>query len=176
MKRQVIVVEGTHDAQRINSIYEDVTVVTTNGSQISDDTIKLIQKLSLNHEIICLLDPDYPGERIRSIITNYVPNAKHAFIKKEKCISRNKKKVGIEHANKIDIIEALDSILEKQEKTELITLADLYNLNIVCNKELRKNVSDRLNIGNPNVKTFLKRINMIDIDKLSLEVLVNECK
>ncbi|MGL4949361.1 MAG: ribonuclease M5 [Anaeroplasmataceae bacterium] len=167
---QVIVVEGTHDMQKLNEIYPNLDVIITNGSAIDKSTLDLIKKLSETKEIICMLDPDYPGEKIRTTISNFIPSVQHVFLKKELCISKNKKKVGIEHASVSDIKIALDSIIKIKSncKTIPICTTDLFNLEIIGDKQLRDFISDQLNIGKPNNKQFLKRINMLNLDVYDL--------
>lgn len=171
----VIIVEGIHDEMRIKSIYPNANVILTNGNQISEETITMIKKLSETNEIIIFTDPDYPGERIRKIITDVVPSAKQAFLRKNEAISKNKKKVGIEHASKESIVNSLQNVYTYSYK-ETITLKDLYELGLNGNSNsaiLRNKVSDKLNIGKPNAKTFLKRINLINISK---EELIKICQ
>lgn len=172
----VIVVEGIHDEIKIKSIYPEASVVTTNGREISDYTIELIKTLSLNNDIIIFTDPDSPGEKIRVIIGEAVPNAKQAFLRKKDCISKNKKKVGIEHASKECIIESLENVYDCQVKEETIKIVDLYELGLIGSPNsaiIRDKIADKLNIGKPNAKTFLKRLNLIQIKK---EELVELCQ
>ena len=173
MYNQIIVCEGTHDMIKIQSVYKDIKCIITNGSEISKDTLDMIKEMSFKYEIICFLDPDYPGERIRSKIVEVVPNAKHAYIKKEYCISNNNKKVGVEHAS-LDIIKkVLDPILTcSPDYNNSININDLYDLNIVGNRDLRAYIANYYNIGNPNNKTLLKRLNMLNISIHELEKLV----
>lgn len=174
----VIVVEGIHDEMRIKSIYPDVNVVTTNGREIDISTIELIKTLSIENDIIIFTDPDSPGEKIRNIITNEVPNCKQAFLRKKDCISKNKKKVGIEHASKECIIDALSNLIIPNSN-ENIKVSDLYELGLNGYENsslLREKISDILNIGKPNAKTFLKRINLLNITKEELEELVCKVK
>ena len=89
----VIVVEGVHDVARLKAIYPDCNCVITNGREIDSSTIEYIKELSKTHEIIIFTDPDSPGEKIRNIITNAVPNAKQAFLRKKDCISNNEPKL-----------------------------------------------------------------------------------
>ena len=39
---QVIVVEGSHDEQKLKSIYPEIDCIVTNGSEISTETLNLI--------------------------------------------------------------------------------------------------------------------------------------
>ncbi|MGM9971140.1 MAG: ribonuclease M5 [Anaeroplasmataceae bacterium] len=176
MYNQIIVCEGTHDMIKIQSVYPNIMCIVTNGSEISKETLDMISKLSLNHEIICFLDPDYPGERIRSKILQIVPNALNVYISKNLCISNNHKKVGVEHASKEDIKKVLDPILNltKHESSYIFTINDLYELNIVGNKKLREYIANVLNIGVPNNKTLIKRLNMLNITKEELLRIVGD--
>lgn len=40
---QVIVVEGKNDYSKIKEVYKDAVIVTTNGREISQDTLNLIK-------------------------------------------------------------------------------------------------------------------------------------
>jgi ribonuclease M5 len=169
---EIVVVEGMHDLERLKSIYTDIDVLITNGSEI-DKYLPTIIEASKKRDIILFLDPDYPGERIRKKISSVIPNAKHAFLKKDLAISKNKKKVGIEHAKKEDIIEALEKVLSPVESSEKVTYLELYDLGLFGDEnssKLRDYVSSELNIGHTNGKTFLKRINMFNI---SIETIKN---
>ena len=175
----VIVVEGVHDVARLKAIYPDCNCVITNGREIDSSTIEYIKELSKTHEIIIFTDPDSPGEKIRNIITNAVPNAKQAFLRKKDCISNNKKKVGIEHAKTEAIIDALENVYTNTENEDVITMNELFELGLNGNSNsalLRDKISEYLNIGKPNCKTFLKRLNLLQIDKEKLMELLCKVK
>ena len=175
----VIVVEGFHDEARLKSIFPDANIVVTNGSEISIDTIGLIKALSKNNTIIIFTDPDAPGERIRNEITLAVPDAYHAFLRKKDAISKNGKKVGIEHASAECIKESLSQVYSYQQQCNTIELADMYTLGLMgmpYSAQMREDISEELNIGKPNAKTFLKRINMLQIKKEELKNYVENWK
>ena len=176
----IIVVEGLHDEIKIKSVYPDAFCVITNGSEISDDTLKYIKKLSLTHGVIIFTDPDSPGEKIRSEVLRVVPTAKNAFIHKRDAISHNRKKVGVEHATKEMIRAALEPIYNKEiAKVGNITNSDLYELGLNGENEsrlYRDMISDILNIGKPNNKSFLKRINQIGLSLDELKELLCQVK
>lgn len=177
--QDIIIVEGVHDEIKIKSVYPTAECIITNGSEISKETIKLIKTLALSHNIIIFTDPDSPGERIRKIVQEAVPNAKQAFLRKKDCISNNRKKVGIEHASKKAIIEALENVFEPNLKIETITNRDLYALGLIgenSSADIRNKVSNYLNIGRPNAKTFLKRLNLLKIDRKKLEEIICRVK
>lgn len=175
MYNQIIICEGTHDMIKIQTVYPNLKCIITNGSEISKETLNMIKKYSESYEIICFLDPDSPGERIRSKIVEIVPNCRHAYIEKKYAISDNKKKVGVEHVS-LDLIKSiLDPILtSKPTNNNNLTISDLYELNIIGNKSLREYIATYYNIGNPNNKTLLKRLNMLDISFDELKKKVDE--
>ncbi len=171
----IIVVEGVHDVIKVERAIPNCHCVITNGSEISKETIEYIKELSKNNNIIVFTDPDSPGERIRKIIEENVPNCKHAFLRKKDCISNNHKKVGIEHASLEAIRDALKHIYTKSNNIDTITINELYNLGLVGNSNssvLRDKISDYLNIGKPNSKTFLKRLNILQITREDLEKII----
>lgn len=171
----IIVVEGVHDVIKVERAIPNCHCVITNGSEISKETIEYIKELSKNNNIIVFTDPDSPGERIRKIIEENVPNCKHAFLRKRDCISNNHKKVGIEHASVEAIKAALDNVYTPTNNKDTISINELYNLGLVGNNnssELRDKISDYLNIGKPNSKTFLKRLNLLQITREDLEKII----
>ena len=175
----IIVVEGTHDEIRIKSVYPNAECIITNGSEISKETINLIKEMSKKHRIIIFTDPDSPGEKIRKTIKEAVPNASEAFLRKKDAISNNKKKVGIEHASKEVIVEALENVYTPSNLEDTISIIDLYTLGLNGNTNsaiLRDKISDILNIGKPNCKLFLKRLNLLQITRKELEDLLCKVK
>jgi len=175
----IIVVEGLHDEINIKSVYPNANCVITNGSEVSKDTINLLKELSKTNEIIVFTDPDSPGERIRSIISDAIPNCSHAFLRNYECRSKNGRKVGIEHASKDVIIDALGKIYKQTNEPDTITNIELFELGLNGSKEsriLRDKLSDYLNIGKPNAKTFLKRVNLLRLTKENLKELLCKVK
>ena len=175
----IIVVEGLHDEINIKSVYPSAVCVITNGSAVSEDTIKLLKELAKTNEIIIFTDPDSPGERIRNIVSEAIPNSCHAFLKNYECRSKNGKKVGIEHASKEAIIEALGNIYKPTNLPDTISNNELFELGLNGNNQsriIRDKISDYLNIGKPNAKTFLKRVNLLQLTKKDLEELLCKLK
>ena len=177
--KDIIVVEGVHDEIKVKLAIPDASCVITNGSEISDSTIAMLKELSKTHSIIIFTDPDSPGERIRAKITEAIPNAKQAFLRKKDCISSNKRKVGIEHASRECILESLAHVYTPSSEEDTITIRDLYSLGLNGDSNsarLRDLISDYLNIGRPNAKTFLKRLNLLQITKGELEEIICRVK
>lgn len=158
----VIVVEGKNDANKIKTIFEGVDVIITNGSEINDSVINDIYKASLKTDVILCLDPDGPGEKIRKKIVEKVPNVHQVFAKKVDAISKNKKKVGIEHMSKEDILEMFTNI-KYSKNSGNITYMQMYELGYMTSKEKRMALCEKLNISYSNGKQLLKRLNMFGI-------------
>lgn len=171
--KEVIVVEGMHDLSVIKEIYPNVDVIITNGSEISNETLNELTILNENRGLILFMDPDMQGERIRRMINNVVGSTKHAYVKKADAISKNKKKVGVEHVTKNKIKEALAHTLSTSEIAEhSLMLFDLYDLGLVGHensRKLRKELGEKLGIGLNNGKTFYKKLCMFGIMREDIE-------
>ena len=81
--KEIIVVEGKDDTTAIKRAVQADTI-ETNGSAISEETLKRIQHAQEKRGVIVFTDPDYPGRRIRAIIEERVQGVKHAFYQKPK--------------------------------------------------------------------------------------------
>lgn len=179
MKRvnEVIIVEGKHDIARLKA-FLDADIIETKGSSLPDSTINLIKELeSQGREFLILTDPDYPGEQIRNKLLKIIPNARQAFIPKER--ARTSKKVGIEHANEEDIIEAISNNITYKEDSMTLSWLDYLDLNLSGknqSKENRKKLGQKLHIGEANSKTLYKRLNMLGISKEELKKILEEIR
>ncbi len=166
MYNQVIVVEGKHDEQKIKSIFPDVECIVTGGSSVSEETLNLIYQTSLKREVILFLDPDFPGKQITNKILETKGIYKIAFINKEKAISKNKRKVGIEHASKADITESLESYFTVNKTVSEICVQDLMErklINYQLSRIKRSKLCKALNIPFLNGKALLKTLNILGI-------------
>lgn len=162
--KELIVVEGKTDLIFLKS-FLDADIVITNGSEISKNTLDFIKEANEKQGVIILTDPDYPGLRIRNIITNYIGDCKHAYVEKSKAIKG--KKVGIAETKKEDILEALKNVVTyKKNNQKLVSESDLYDLGLLGktdSKSKREKVCDYYHLGWCNAKTFLKRVNMFGL-------------
>ena len=101
------------------------------------------------------------------------------FLRKKDCISSNNKKVGIEHASKELIKEALDSILIVNKNENNLDMNDLFDLGLIDSNNsaiLREKLADYLNLGKPNGKTILKRLNILGLKKDEVDALICKLK
>lgn len=166
--KEIIVVEGKDDTTAIRRAVGADTI-ETNGSAISEETLKRIAHAHDKRGVIVFTDPDYPGRRIRAIIEERIPSVKHAFLSKEKTIAKNGKGLGIEHASDEDIREALQNVYTPNINNnfeELITLDDLMQAKLIGHpqsKQRRSRLGELLNIGMTNGKQLHKRLVMFQI-------------
>lgn len=166
MNNQIIVVEGKNDQEKINKAFTNITVLTTNGSAVSESLLRRLKTLSSNNDIILLLDPDYPGNKIRQTIMNYIPKVINVFIKREDCLNKDGK-VGVEYASIETIKKVLSNIRYKEGNSDITLdfLIDLNYLGTSNSKEKRNKLLNKLNLGQANGKTFIKLLKAYGISK-----------
>jgi len=158
--KEIIVVEGKSDRLKVKQAVEADTI-ETNGSAVNQDTLTLIRHAQRKRGVIIFTDPDYPGDRIRSIIEEAVPGCKHAFLQQDQARSTKKKNVslGIEHASIEDIREALAGVYEREDAYHSwLTKEDLVRYGLIGmpdSRILREKVGTILQIGHPNGKQLL---------------------
>ena len=156
----IIVVEGITDVSFLSE-FIDAEFVTTNGSEIPEETIKYLQNSREKRDIFVLTDPDSPGKKIRDTLDQFIPNLKHCFISKEHSIKKNK--VGVAESTKEEVLKALANFIEtKKDEVGTITHSDLNKLGLEGSEDSSKNrqkVIDKYHLGFCNAKTFLKRVN-----------------
>ena len=173
---QVLVVEGRDDTANLKH-YFDVETYETRGSAINDQDIERIQRLHELHGVIVFTDPDYNGERIRKIIMQEVPQAKHAFLNRGEAVPKSKTKgrsLGVEHANFEDLEKALAGLVGSYEDENFfdITKTDLMRLGLLMGSDSRKRreyLGEALRIGYCNGKQLLKRLELFGIGLAQVE-------
>ena len=130
---EVIVVEGRDDTAAIRRAVRAVTI-ETHGFGISKSTWEKIERAYHDYGIIVFTDPDHAGEDIRRKILGKFPDAKQAFLSREKATEKTKSvraeedvnkarpDIGIENASPEDIREALEKakarVVVPQEELE----------------------------------------------------------
>lgn len=167
---EVIVVEGKDDTANLKRYYE-VDTYETRGSAINQDDLERIAKLQELRGIIVFTDPDYNGERIRKIIMQEIPQAKHAFLNRGEAVPKSKTKgrsLGVEHASFEDLEKALSGLVGSYEDEYFfdITKTDLLRLGLLMGSDSRKRreyLGEALRIGYCNGKQLLKRLELFGI-------------
>lgn len=158
--KEIIVVEGKHDTQRLQRFF-DCDTIETSGLGLNEDILERIETAAKARGIIIFTDPDSPGEQIRKAIAARIPQAKHVFIEKAK--AKTDKKVGVEHASKEDLASALEHAVSFMETAPSITRSEFLDLSLVGNAARREYVCRALHIGRCNAKTCFKRLNAMGI-------------
>lgn len=164
--KEVIVVEGKKDTERIQLAVEADTI-ETQGLALEDETLALIEHAQKTRGVIVFTDPDYPGETIRKQIAQKIPGVKHAFIIPVEGVPRHKGTLGIEHASVETIQEALKGLYDiSEEKTPTVSKTFLREMGLTGGRQakaLRIQLGEALRIGYTNGKQLQKRLTMFGI-------------
>lgn len=168
--KEVIVVEGKNDTHRLKR-YIKCDTIETSGSGITAAAIEKIRLAQQRRGVIIFTDPDFPGQKIRHIIDQAVPGCKHAFLPKHAAIDKAKRKVGIEHAGKEDLLLALESVksvMPPEEREETPSWLELHEAGLLAGpgaRERRRQLGDELHIGYANGKQLIKRLQQFQISR-----------
>ena len=149
---RILVVEGKEDASYLSN-YIDSEIVVVNGYELSEPTISYLK----DRPVILLMDPDKAGEEIRKKLNLMLKDAVNVSIDIKKCNRGTKNGVA-----ECEIDEVLGKLSEfckdfAAKKADFST-ADLYELGLSSDKNMRKFVCGKLNLGNCNFKTMQKRL------------------
>lgn len=166
--KEVIVVEGKNDTKHLKSFF-DVETIETHGLGLNKETINFIKEVNEKRGVILMLDPDAPGEKIRNKINEAIPNLKNVFLMKEN--ARTRKKVGVEHASKEIIEEALKNIITYTNSKESLSYDEYIELGLIGRNDStvkRETISKKYHLGKCNGKQLFKRINLLGLKKSDL--------
>ena len=166
----IIIVEGKTDTIKLKSIFPNIRTIETNGFAINQEIINLIKKSLETNDVICFLDPDGPGKKIRDIIIKNIPNLKHAFIDRKLI---NNKKIGVAEANDQDIINSLSNLLTFNNLNNSLTWNEYLDLNL-NSKLKRKIICDYYNIPLYNHKQLFNILNMLNTSYDNLKKIIGE--
>ncbi|MCX7615529.1 MAG: DUF4093 domain-containing protein, partial [Clostridiales bacterium] len=147
--KEVIIVEGRYDKNKIKQIF-DAPVIETGGFAIFSDKekIALIRRMAEIRGVLILTDSDRSGFAIRNFLKGSINNAniKHAYIpdiygkEKRKTSPSHEGKLGVEGVGNDVIINAVKraGVLPLQD-TELpvneLTKSDLYEAGLCGQKD-----------------------------------------
>lgn len=175
--KEVIVVEGKNDTNVLQS-YLECDTIETHGTSMGEEVFAQVELANKTRGVIIFTDPDHPGEKIRTAINQRVPGCKNAFIDVHK--AKTPKKVGVEHANKQDILEALGHLMTYDEHhKDTLSFAEYIDLGFqgrIDSAKKREVVARALFLGKPNAKTLFKRLNMLQMTKDMVEELMKESR
>lgn len=165
--KEIIVVEGRDDTVAIQRAVEADTI-ETGGSAISIEILNRIKLAQEKRGVIVFTDPDYPGEKIRKLISQHVTGVKHAFITKEEAFKKGD--IGVENASPKAIIKALENTKTEwfDEPAEIISWVRLIDEGLVAGENAqgrRLELGKALGIGYTNAKQLYKRLKMFQISE-----------
>lgn len=170
MIKEIIVVEGKDDISAVKRAV-DAEIIATSGLGLTQKTIDLIKKASKNRGVIILTDPDFPGKKIRNIVSSEVENCKHAYIPRDKANKNGN--IGVENASPEVIREALKNAKAIVEnRREEFKSSDMFYYDLVGSDEASKRravLGDVIGIGYCSAKQFIKRLNNYGITREELE-------
>lgn len=166
MLKEVIVVEGKSDIQRVQQAIE-AECIATEGFTLRKGVLERIRVAYEKRGIIILTDPDTAGERIRRFLTKKFPNAKHAFVPRDEAYANND--IGIEQASSESIRKAFSVLhIEQSIPSNEFSPADLFNNGLMGATDSagkRARIGAKLGIGYGNGKQFLYRLNHYGITR-----------
>lgn len=179
MFKEVIVVEGRDDTRRLKEVYGEIATFETGGSALNSEKLQHIKTLQNSRGVIVFTDPDYPGQKIRNMITEAIPESKHAYIDKIDARHKSGIGLGVEHASAAAIKKALESVMTPLETIENHNLSQqlLLELGLVAgpvSKKRREILSHKLGIGYVNGKQLLKRLQMFGITEEKVRLALSE--
>lgn len=170
--KEVIVVEGKDDISAVKRAV-DAEFITTSGMGITEETLVKIEKAHQRSGIVILTDPDFPGEKIRSIVNQRVGKCKHAYLTQKQARCKITGKIGVEYASPEVIREALLAAkVEQNCEQDLYKMDDLYKWGLTGSSfggKRRTKLGEILGIGNTNAKQFLRRLNSFRILREEIE-------
>lgn len=166
--KEIIVVEGKSDTNRLKDCFGDIDTIETTGSALDEETIKQIKIANEKRGVIIFTDPDFNGNRLRTIIQKAVPDAKQAFLPRDKAVPKHSDgSLGIEHAKDEDIKAALAAVYtQTNDEFQAYDHNDMVDLGLIGepdSQQRRLFVGSELKIGYTNAKQFLNRLNMFQV-------------
>ena len=167
--KESIVVEGRDDEIAILAAVE-ANVICTHGYGIKQSTLDEIKTAYESCGVIIFTDPDHAGQKIREKVLSVCPNAKQAFLTKDQALKGGD--IGIENAKPKDIIAALKAASASLGGSNRYTMADMDKLGLSGlpdSAKRREELGAKLGIGFGNAKTFLKKLNYMNIDESLLK-------
>ncbi|UZQ29605.1 MAG: ribonuclease M5 [Spiroplasma phoeniceum] len=167
-----VIVEGKTDSTKLKSIFPNIKTIETSGSGITKEKLELIKKISLNNKVIIFTDPDYPGQKLRQIISGYLENnCLHAFIGKNDATKG--KKVGIAEASEDAIKNSINNLISfSNQPVDNLQWSDYINL--VDSKVKREKIIKYYNLMPTNNKTTFKWLNYMNVKKKDLIDILKE--
>ena len=166
MIKEVIAVEGRDDITAVKQAV-DAEMIAVGGFGINAKIISRIKEAQKRKGVIVLTDPDFAGEKIRSIIAKRVKGVKHAYIAQEDGLKDGD--IGVENASPEVIRKALENAkITLEEKNEFYNMQDMYHFKLTGQTDSKKRriiLGKELGIGYGNANQMVSRLNNYGITK-----------
>ena len=166
MIKEVIVVEGRDDITAVKQAV-DAEMIAVGGFGINAKIICRKKEAQKRKGVIVLTDPDFAGEKIRSIIAKRVKGVKHAYIAQEDGLKDGD--IGVENASPEVIRKALENAkITLEEKNEFYNMQDMYHFKLTGQTDSKKRriiLGKELGIGYGNANQMVSRLNNYGITK-----------
>lgn len=175
MIKEIIVVEGRDDLIKVKAALE-CEVVITHGFGFGEKLLTELKALQEKRGLIILTDPDHAGKMIRRKIEEAIPEAKHAFISREKATKNDD--IGIENATFEEIRNAIERAKPVSVNAECVfSKSDLLKHGLIgdCGATDKRNrLTELLKIGHCNGKQLLNKLNNFGITREEFERAIHE--
>ena len=159
MIKEVIVVEGRDDITAVKQAV-DAELIAVGGFGINAKVIERIKEAQKRKGVIVLTDPDFAGEKIRSIISKRVKGIKHAYIAQEDGIKGDD--IGVENAS------PERAKVSEEDREPTFDAQDMFYFKLngdARSKERRMKLGKELGLGYGNASQMLSRLNNYGITK-----------
>lgn len=154
-KPPLYVVEGKNDKILLQSI-TNAPILLTHGIGYHNNLLEELKQLESTYTIYLLLDPDGPGEKIRSVLREALVHPIDIYVPVSAARNKNGTKIGIEHVSRETLTQYISQGI-KQNRVEMLSTSQMQMLKLTGNvnaKTNRKKLCDTLNIGLSNSKTL----------------------
>ena len=168
----IIVVEGTNDVSYLSS-FIDATFVSLNGLEIKN--LEFLKRVAKEKPIYLLTDSDQEGERIRERVKKEIPACIDVIVDASKCNKNGKHGVFECEIGEIYRVfsKYFTDFTKSSENIDLRKISQKISLSKNPN-ELRNYIADKLGIENCNNKTFIKRLQLLNIKEEEIEQIIKE--
>lgn len=166
----IVIVEGKTDTAKLQSLF-NVETIETNGSALNKKIINIIKEVAKHNKIILLLDPDGPGEKIRSQLINEIEQCFNIFLDKKDI--KKSKKFGVAEAYDEALMNAFNNLIKFDNNIQSLTWDDYLILNLNT-KRKRNSITNYYKLPECNHKKLFKWLNLMQITYIQLKEIINE--
>ena len=171
----VLIVEGLHDKNVIESFY-NVDFVLTNGFAINKDELIYLNSLPSSTPIYILTDPDISGDKIRENLHSKLKRYVDLIVDIKMCNKHNKH--GVAECDRNELVKTLENNVKFYENIEFSNkiLEDLGVFGQINTNEIINKISNAYSLGKATKYNLALRLNNmgISIDSLKRTISKND--